>query len=189
MAKKGFSMDMNGAEFRRIIKVKKERVEVEVELEVRDIAKDIRTTLYNKTPLGDSFTAFKTAGGSQFGRAITGVGQRFHGANARITVVGGRARAAFTNSPKFARDAIFKINKFKASVGSRVKHQKFLEEGTRAHGPKTKKFLRFGTKDGIVFTKWVRGIRPLRIFKTTQEQYERILPKRIKEAVRKGLEK
>lgn len=174
MAKRNFGVSMNGAEFRKAIAKKRQSVEENVEEVVSRTAKDVRTTLFSNTPIADSFSAIKTIGGR---------------VSDAITVIGGRARAAFTNSPKRPSDAIFKVKKFEASIGSRVPHMKFLEDGTRAHGPKRANFLRFPTKDGIVFAKWVRGIRPMKIFKRTQMLYERIFPKRIREAVKKGLEK
>ena len=49
----------------------------------------------------------------------------------------------------------------KYQVVSTAKHTRFLEFGTRAHGPTTAKFLRFKPKGSstFVFAKWVRGVR------------------------------
>ena len=189
-----FSMKMNGVEFRKIIAKKREGIEENVEVVVKTTAKDVRTTLFSNTPKADTFTAIRTVKsqkvdprqtrlGFKLIRDIGGVGTR------ALTSIGGRARAAFTNSPMVPGDAIFKVEKFVASIGSRVPHMKFLEDGTRAHGPKTAKFLVFPTKDGVVFTKWVKGIRPMKIFKKTNLLYSRIFPKRIEAAVKKGLER
>ena len=46
-------------------------------------------------------------------------------------------------------------------VGPRVGYAKFQDLGTWAHGPKTKKFMRFKPKgkNYFVFAKWVRGVK------------------------------
>ena len=46
-------------------------------------------------------------------------------------------------------------------VGPRVGYAKFQDRGTRAHGPKHKKFMRFKPKgkNYFVFAKWVRGVK------------------------------
>ena len=45
-------------------------------------------------------------------------------------------------------------------VGPRVGYAKFQDLGTRAHGPKRRKFMRFQPKGSSkwVFAKWVRGV-------------------------------
>ena len=162
----------NAKEVQVAIKSKKIGVEREVEKEIKQTAKDVRTTLYSMTPIAGSFTAMKTVSGKS---------------TTPITVTGGRARAAFTQSPKQAGDAIFDVTKYSARIGSNVEHMKYLEEGTRAHGPSSKKFLRFATTSGVVFTKFVQGIKPHRIFSRTRMMYKVTFPKRLHEAVRKGL--
>lgn len=53
-----------------------------------------------------------------------------------------------------------------AIVETTVPYAKFLEFGTRAHGPKTKKALRFKDSGGKwVYAKWVKGIQPRNMFK------------------------
>ena len=46
-------------------------------------------------------------------------------------------------------------------MGPRVGYAKFQDLGTRAHGPKHKKFMRFKPKgkNYFVFAKWVRGVK------------------------------
>lgn len=46
-------------------------------------------------------------------------------------------------------------------VGPRVGYAKFQDRGTRAHGPKHKKFMRFKPKgkNYFVFARWVRGVK------------------------------
>ena len=44
----------------------------------------------------------------------------------------------------------------------------YIEYGTRAHGPVTARFLRFRIGGRLVFTKWVKGIRPRKfLYKAT----------------------
>lgn len=49
-----------------------------------------------------------------------------------------------------------------ARIGTNVTYAIYLHEGTRAHGPKTARFLTWRDPDSgrRIFTKWVRGIRP-----------------------------
>ena len=167
-----FVVSSNAKEVQAAIKRKREAVGREVEKTISKTAKDVRTTLYGFTPRAGSFTAIKTVSG----RPTT-----------PITVMGGRAKAAFTNSPKKAGDAIFDVKKYEARIGSNVDYMKYLEDGTRAHGPVRARFLRFATTSGVVFAKFVRGIKPHRIFSRTRMMYRVIFPKRMKDAVRKGL--
>ena len=167
-----FSITTNADEFRRAIEDRRTGVQESVKKEVKKVAKDVRTTLYSMTPKNDAYTAIKTVAGRP---------------TRPITVVGGRARAAFTNSPREGGDAIFEVSDYSAKVGSTVFYMKFLEEGTRAHGPTRSAFLRFAVPAGVVFAKWVRGIRPMRIFKRTQMMYQRIFGGRIRQAVARGL--
>lgn len=159
-----FSITSNHEEFLKNINKKKLGVQTEVKKEVGKEAKKIRTTLYSMTPRGPSFS----------------------NVGARATVEGGAARAAFTVGGK---GSIFIVTDCEATIGSMVEHMKYLEEGTRAHGPVTAKFLHFFTTKGEVFTKWVKGIKPHRIFKRTQLLYSRIWPKDLKAAVGRGLKK
>lgn len=57
----------------------------------------------------------------------------------------------------------------KYAVGSPLDHAKFLEFGTRAHGPVTAKALRFKPKGSnkFIFVTWVRGVRPYRFMQHT----------------------
>lgn len=52
----------------------------------------------------------------------------------------------------------------RVAVGTPVSYAKYHEYGTRAHGPRRAKYLRFKPKGSakFVFTKWVRGVRPQR---------------------------
>ena len=47
-------------------------------------------------------------------------------------------------------------------VGPRVAYAKYQEHGTRAHGPKNAKVMRFTPKGSnkVVFAKWVKGVKP-----------------------------
>jgi hypothetical protein len=49
-----------------------------------------------------------------------------------------------------------------ARIGSNVSYAIYLHEGTRAHGPKSGRFLTWRDPDSgrQIFAKWVRGIRP-----------------------------
>lgn len=55
----------------------------------------------------------------------------------------------------------------KRAVGSPLEYAKFLEEGTRGHGPVRAKALRFKPKGSnkFVFAKWVRGIAAVRFMR------------------------
>lgn len=48
------------------------------------------------------------------------------------------------------------------TVGSKAPYTKFQEFGTRAHGPRRAKFMRFQIRGGgpWIFAKWVRGVTP-----------------------------
>lgn len=153
---------MNDKEFLAKIEGKRRGVQQGVKKEVEKTAKEIRTTLYSMTPRGPSFSNVAT----------------------RTTSEGGAARAAFTSGGK---DAIWEVSDYQAKIGSNVPHMKYLEFGTRAHGPVTAKFLHFFTLSGEVFTKWVRGIKPMRIFARTQMMYARLWPQKVKGAVSRGL--
>jgi len=165
----------NAKEVARRIEEKRRKVEAQVRKEVERSAKDIRSMLYARTPVAPTFTAITTTSGRR---------------TTPFTHTGGRARASFTNSPREAGDAIFKLNlsQFDATIGTNVPYFLFIEEGTRAHGPTTKKFLRFGLpSSGVIFAKWVRGIRPMKIVFRTRMTWSRVWPQRAKEAVRRGL--
>ncbi len=167
-----FEINTNINEVIAKIHQKRAAVDKEVEAEIKTLAKDVRTTLYGMTPKAETFSAIRTKSGAK---------------TTPITVTGGRARASLTQSPRNAGDAIFKIKKYDAEVGTTVPYMKFLEDGTRGHGPKNKKWLRFATTDGVVFAKFVRGIRPHRIFARTRMMYKIVVPKRLREAVSRGL--
>lgn len=57
-------------------------------------------------------------------------------------------------------------------VGSPLDYAKYTNFGTRAHGPKTAKVMRFKPKGGggFVFAKWVRGIKPYKYAERTLDQ-------------------
>lgn len=166
----------NAKALARKIDSKKRAIHDETAKMVEKTAKAIRTTLYGLTPrAAGPYVAFKTVQGKTT-QPVTHED-------------GGRARAAFTNKPREGGDAIFALTKTNAKVGTNVPYMIFLEHGTRAHGPKTKKFLRFPTVKGVVFTKMVKGIRPRKIFAKTEMMYARIWPKKLKMAVKEGLAK
>ncbi len=171
-----FSITTNADEFRRAIEDRRTGVQESVKKEIKQVAKDVRTTLYGmvneNTEKQGSFTAVKTVGGK---------------ATRPITVTHGRLKASFTQSPRGAGDAIFDVQDYSAKIGTNVPYMKFLEEGTRGHGPVRAKFLRFALPAGVVFAKFVRGIHPLRIFRRTEMMYKRIFGGRIRQAVARGL--
>jgi len=173
---KTFGIKTNSEEFRKIIRQKREGIEIEVLKEVKSSANGIlgtlRGNLDKSTTPARSFTAIKTVSGQP---------------TRPIEVKRGTVRESLN---KRSSENIFEIDGFEASVGSRNKVLvNFLEDGTRAHGPKTAKMLRFGTLNGVVFTKWVKGIRPMKVFKKTERIWSRLFPKRILEATRRGLKR
>ena len=58
------------------------------------------------------------------------------------------------------------------AIGSPLDYVKYPEFGTRAHGPRRAKALRFKPKGSstFVFTKWVRGVRPYGFARRTLDQ-------------------
>lgn len=58
------------------------------------------------------------------------------------------------------------------TVGSPLEYAKYLEHGTRAHGPVRAKYLRFKPKGSstFVFAKWVRGVRAYRFARQTANE-------------------
>lgn len=60
----------------------------------------------------------------------------------------------------------------RVAIGSPLPYVKYPEFGTRAHGPVRAKALRFSPKgsQGVVFAKWVRGVRPYAFMKTSLDQ-------------------
>ncbi len=160
---------------RKHIRAKQKAVHAECEKSVAKTAKDIRNTLYAKTPISHyPYTAVRTTKGKPTWPVQ-------HGGEGHVR------QNAFTVK---GRDAIFLVLKTQGRVGALGKSAEilgYLEEGTRAHGPVNKKFLRFATPGGVVFTKKVKGVKPHRIFSSTRLMYSRIWPKRIKFAVGEGL--
>lgn len=170
-----FRISANVEEVKKALQAKHQGVQREVRGEVAKSAKAVRSMLYERTPKAESFSAIAT----RSGRRVS-----------PYTHIGGRAKAAFTQSPREPQDPIFKLEleRYHAEVGSNVPYMIFLEKGTRAHGPVRAKFLRFGLPEaGVVFTKWVKGIRPMRIFARTELTWGRIFPARIRQAVARGL--
>lgn len=54
---------------------------------------------------------------------------------------------------------------FVGEFGNDAPYAGFLEDGTRAHGPVHAKFLVWTGRDGKpIFAKWVRGIRPYKVW-------------------------
>lgn len=55
------------------------------------------------------------------------------------------------------------------AVGSPLEYAKYLEHGTRGHGPVRAKVLRFKPKGSstFVFAKWVRGVRAYQFVRQT----------------------
>ena len=151
-------------------------IKTEVQKEVKDSANGVlgtlRGNLDNSTSPARSFTAIKTVSGQT---------------TRPITVERGKVRNSLN---KRSSENIFEVDGYEAKVGSRNKVLvNYLEDGTPAHGPKTAKILRFGTPNGVVFTKWVRGIRPMKVFLRTHRTWSREFPKKIKAATRRGLAK
>lgn len=69
------------------------------------------------------------------------------------------------NTGTLRKSISFQVDREKAIVGTNLKYAPFLEFGTKAHGPKTKPFLVFKTKDGRwIRTKWVKGITAVKMF-------------------------
>jgi len=173
---KAFGIKMNSDEFNKIIRSKREGIEIEVLKEVKSSANGIlgtlRGNLDNSTSPPRSFTAIKTVSGQP---------------TRPTEVKRGTVRESLN---KRSNENIFEVDGFEAKVGSRNKVLvNSLEDGTVAHGPKTAKMLRFATPNGVVFTKWVKGIRPMKVFKKTERLWKRIFPKRILEATRRGLKR
>ncbi len=171
-----FKMAMNGAQFRKEIEKKREGIRIEVQKEVKASANGVlgtlRGNLDKSTSPARSFTAVRTVAGQP---------------TTPITVKRGTVRESLN---KRSSENIFEVDGYEAKIGSRNKVLvNFLEDGTRAHGPVTAKLLRFATPNGVVFTKWVKGIRPMKVFKRTFRTWNRIFPKLILEAARRGLNK
>lgn len=80
----------------------------------------------------------------------------------------GRLQRRTTYRPIPVSNAMFP----KYRIGTPMPYAGFLERGTRAHGPKRSKFMRFVPKGGArpVFTTWVRGVRAYGFAKTTLDQ-------------------
>lgn len=95
-------------------------------------------------------------------RAAYNGSQRFAGKVREEIRAAGRVNTGrMVNSVKATRDV--RSNRLRPAylVGPRVGYAKFQDRGTRAHGPKTKKFMRFKPKgkNYFVFAKWVRGVK------------------------------
>lgn len=168
-----FYITTNAEQFQRAIQSKNENLQREVKKEVKKLADDCLVALYGNldksTSPPYSFTAVRTVGGQK---------------TWPITVTRGTVRKSLT---KGGADNIFEVQEYRAKVGSRNKVLvKYLEEGTPFHG--AGKLMRFALPAGVVFTrKGVKGIRPMRIFKKTAMMFQRAVPTRIYEAVRRGL--
>lgn len=71
-----------------------------------------------------------------------------------------------------------------AIIESTKKHARFIEHGTKAHGPVSKPWLVFKGRDGKwVRTKWVRGIQPFRMFKGGVEASAQFISEALHQAV------
>lgn len=71
-----------------------------------------------------------------------------------------------------------------AIIETTVPYARYQEFGTRAHGPVTKPFLVFKTKDGQwVRTKKVKGIQPVRMFKRGVEASSQAIAQYLNEAI------
>lgn len=94
-------------------------------------------------------------------RAAYNGSQRFAGLVRKEIRAAGRVRTGkMVNSVTATRDRRRDRLKPAYIVGPRVGYAKFQDRGTRAHGPKRKKFMRFQPKGSNkwVFAKWVRGV-------------------------------
>lgn len=79
---------------------------------------------------------------------------------------------------------------FEGSFGNDAPYAGFIEDGTRAHGPVTAKYLVWTGRDGKpIFAKWVRGLRPYKVWtraiNASSEQADRIIQRDFE----KGFEK
>lgn len=94
-------------------------------------------------------------------RAAYNGAQRFGGFVKQEIRAAGRVRTGrMVNSVTATRDRRRGRLKPAYIVGPRVGYAKFQDLGTRAHGPKRRKFMRFQPKGSSkwVFAKWVRGV-------------------------------
>lgn len=74
--------------------------------------------------------------------------------------------------------------------GNDAHYAGFLEEGTNAHGPKHAKFLVWrGEKGQLIFAKWVRGIRPYRVWSKALDNTNNLVEQIIDTAIEKQLDK
>lgn len=95
-------------------------------------------------------------------RAAYNGSQRFAGkVRQEIRAAGRVDTGRMVNSVKATRDTRRDRLRPAYIVGPRVGYAKFQDLGTRAHGPKHKKFMRFKPKgkNYFVFAKWVRGVK------------------------------
>ena len=73
--------------------------------------------------------------------------------------------------------------------GNDAHYAGYLEEGTRAHGPIHAKYLVWrGDMGKLIFAKWVRGIKPYRIWGKTLENSDMIVNDIIDRNIKKELE-
>lgn len=171
-----FSITSNYEEFLKRLGKKHKGIQDEVKKTVKDTAPRILVSLYStldkKTTPSRSFTAFKTVDGKR---------------TEPVTVKRGTVRRSLT---KRGAENIFEVSDYEATVGSKNEVLvNFLEEGTRGHGRPGGGVLRFATHSGVVFTRFVKGIKPMRIFKSVQRTYKKAWPVLVRKATRKGLNK
>lgn len=136
------------------------RVPKEVEKEVPRIIRDIISLMVRKAQ------QFTTA----LGLVKTGYYRdAWRAASGRVTKSGRAYRADFGNDAYYSR---------------------FIEDGTRAHGPKHAKYLVWrGNKGQLIFAKWVRGLRPYKVgtraINASSDGADRIIQTRFEKAFQK----
>ena len=101
-------------------------------------------------------------GSGHASRAAYNGSQRFAGKVRQEIRAAGRVNTGrMVNSVTATRDTRRDRLRPAYIVGPRVGYAKFQDRGTRSHGPKHKKFMRFKPKgkNYFVFAKWVRGVK------------------------------
>ena len=66
-----------------------------------------------------------------------------------------------------------------AGANPKAPYAKFIEGGTRAHGPVRAAYLHFKVGDRWVRTKWVKGIAPMPFMRQARERAVRVLLERV----------
>jgi hypothetical protein len=98
----------------------------------------------------------------------------------------------YLDAHKFSSGRVNRLGKstFTMEFGNDAYYAGFLEEGTRAHGPKHAKYLVWrGGKGELIFAKWVRGIKPYRVWGKAVDNTENLIRNEWDKAIPKELER